>query len=94
MSYFSAYALTHYSSSGHWGIGIPKSTNSKLPSDIGLEYITQRIPINQTEWLETWFIPTQSVSNGTVLLFPNAGSKDSAALSFLNRVLWLGFMLV
>ncbi|WP_231663964.1 alpha/beta hydrolase [Pseudanabaena sp. 'Roaring Creek'] len=77
LSYLGAYVLTHYSSAGHWGLGIPKSTSSTIPSDIGLEYVTQRIPINQTEWLETWFIPTQMpVSSGTVLLFPgNAGSK-------------------
>jgi len=93
LSYFGAYALTHYSSPGHFGIGIPKSTNSKLPSDIGLEHVTQRIPINQTEWLETWFIPTQMpVSNGTVLLFPgNAGSKDKQLLAPAKEFHRLGY---
>jgi uncharacterized protein len=82
LSYVSVYALTHFSSHGHWGLGLPRPTSSKLPSDVGLEYVTQRIPINQAEWLETWFIPVQSsVSNGTVLLFPgNAGSKAKQLL--------------
>jgi uncharacterized protein len=83
LSYVGAYALTHFSSPGHWGLGLPRPTSSKLPTDIGLEYVTQRIPISQTEWLETWFIPAQSsASYGTVLLFPgNAGSKAKQLLA-------------
>lgn len=83
LSYVGAYALTHFSSPGHLGLGIPRPTSSKLPSDVGFEYVTQRIPINQTEWLETWFIPAQRpVSTGTVLLFPgNAGSKAKQLLA-------------
>jgi uncharacterized protein len=83
LSYVGAYALTHFSSPGHWGLGLPRPTSSKLPTDIGLEYVTQRISINQTEWLETWFIPAQHhVSSGTVLLFPgNAGSKAKQLLA-------------
>lgn len=77
LSYVGAYALTHYSTRESWGLGLTRPTSSKLPTDVGLEYVTQRIPINQAEWLESWFIPAQnSVSAGTVLLFPgNAGSK-------------------
>jgi alpha-beta hydrolase superfamily lysophospholipase len=83
LAYVGAYSLTHFSSPGHWGLGLPRPTSSKLPTDIGLEYLTQRIPISQTEWLETWFIPAQSsVSRGTVLLFPgNAGSKAKQLLA-------------
>lgn len=83
LSYVGAYALTHFSSPGHLGLGLPRPTSSKLPSDVGFEYVTQRISINQTEWLETWFIPAQRpVSTGTVLLFPgNAGSKAKQLLA-------------
>jgi alpha-beta hydrolase superfamily lysophospholipase len=83
LSYVGAYALTHFSSPGHVGLGLPRPNSSRLPSDIGLEYVTQRISINQTEWLETWFIPVQHhVSTGTVLLFPgNGGSKAKQLLA-------------
>jgi uncharacterized protein len=82
-SYIAAYALTHYSSPGQVGLSFPKPANSRVPKDIGLEYVTQRIPINQTEWLETWLISApHSSSKGTVLLFPgNGGSKGKQLLA-------------
>jgi alpha-beta hydrolase superfamily lysophospholipase len=83
LSYVGAYVLTHFSTPEDWRLGLPKPSSSQLPANIGLEYVTQRIPIHQTEWLETWFIPAQtSVSSGTVLLFPgNAGSKAKQLLA-------------
>lgn len=83
LSYIGAYALTHFSSPGHFGLGLPRPTSSKLPSDVGFEYVTQRISINQSEWLETWFIPAQRpVFTGTILLFPgNGGSKAKQLLA-------------
>jgi uncharacterized protein len=83
LSYVGAYALTHFSAPRHWRLGLPRPINSKLPADIGLKYVTQRIPINQNEWLETWFIHAQnSSSKGTVILFPgNAGSKAKQLLA-------------
>lgn len=82
IAYFSAYSMTHFSSPGQLSFGFPRPGNAKLPSDIGLEYVAQRIPINPTEWLETWFIPApSSASRGTVLLFPgNGGSKGNQLL--------------
>lgn len=83
LSYGSVYVLTHFSAPGTLGLGLPRPTSSKLPTTLGLEYVTQRIPINQTEWLETWFIPVQhSASKGTILLFPgNGGSKAKQLLA-------------
>lgn len=83
LAYGSAYILTHFVTSGQWGLGLPRPNSSKLPSDVGLSYVTQRIPINQTEWLETWLIPAQTAASwGTVLLFPgNAGSKAKQLLA-------------
>lgn len=83
LSYTGAYALTHFNSSGHLGLGLPKPTSSKLPTHIGLGYVTQRISINQSEWLETWLIPARSSeSSGTILLFPgNASSKAKQLLA-------------
>lgn len=83
LSYLGAYTLTHFSSSGPLRLGLPRPTSSQLPSDLGFEYVTQRIPVNQSEWLEIWFIPAQQpVSTGTVLLFPgNGGSKAQQLLA-------------
>jgi uncharacterized protein len=83
LTYGGVYVLTHFSTPGTLGLGLPRPTSSKLPTDIGLTYVAQRIPINQTEWLETWFIPVQhSTSKGTILLFPgNGGSKAKQLLA-------------
>ncbi|MBW4657705.1 MAG: alpha/beta fold hydrolase [Drouetiella hepatica Uher 2000/2452] len=83
LSYVGVYVLTHFSSPTHWAIGLSRPNSSKLPTSIGLEYTTQRISINQTEWLETWFIPAQNATpRGTVLLFPgNGGSKAKQLLA-------------
>lgn len=83
LSYGGAYFLTHFSTPSQSGFGFPKPFSSKLPTDIGLNHITQRISIGQDEWLETWLIPTQNyVSNGTILLFPgNGGSKATQLLA-------------
>lgn len=81
LSYVGTYVLTHYNTPNSWGLGLSRPTSSKLPTDIGLEYVTQRIPINQTEWLETWFISAnKSVSSGTILLFPGNGSSKAKQL--------------
>jgi uncharacterized protein len=82
IAYLGAYSLTHFNTPGHLGLALPRPSNSKLPSDLGLEYVVQRIPVNRTEWLETWFIPApSSASKGTVLLFPgNGGSKGKQLL--------------
>ncbi len=47
ITYISAYTLTHFTNPREIGLGIPRPTNSRLPTDIGLEYQkTQRISIN------------------------------------------------
>jgi pimeloyl-ACP methyl ester carboxylesterase len=82
LTFAGAYLLTHFSAPGYWGV-IPKPSNQLLPSDIGLRYVTQRIAIAPNEWLEAWFIPSQSPNpKGTVLLFPgNVGSKSKQLLA-------------
>ncbi len=75
LSYVGAYFLTHFNYSNRQVI-------SKNPDDIGLKYETERISINPDEWLDTWLIPAQNTSNGTVLLFPgNNGSKGKQLLA-------------
>jgi alpha-beta hydrolase superfamily lysophospholipase len=83
LAYIGAYTMTHFSSPGEFSLGLPRPHNAKIPTDIGLAYVTHRIPINHSEWLETWLIPAQpSSSKGTVLLFPgNGGSKGKQLLA-------------
>jgi uncharacterized protein len=81
-AYTYAYMLTHFISPGQFGLGLSRPTSTKVPIDLGLKYITQRIPIDRTEWLETWLIPVQnSASKGTIILFP--GNKNSKARQLL-----------
>ncbi|MGK7878387.1 MAG: alpha/beta hydrolase [Xenococcaceae cyanobacterium] len=93
LAYILAYGMTHLRSPGHFGVGIPKPLNSRLPTDIGRAYVTHRIPINQSEWLECWFIRTQHASSkGTVLLFPgNLGTKGSQLIAPAQSFSALGY---
>lgn len=80
IAYLGVYALTHFVEPGQGGIGIPRSQNIANPRDRGLPYLTQKLPLNATEWLETWFIPANN-PQGTILLFPgNGGSKSQQLL--------------
>jgi uncharacterized protein len=76
-----AYGITHYRSPGQMGLGAPKPINSKVPTDVGLNYTTRKISLPHRRWLETWQIPVQNAQpNGTVLLFPGSGSSKSPQL--------------
>jgi uncharacterized protein len=83
LGYVGAYSLTHFKTPGQFGLGLPRPISSKLPTNIGLKYQTQRISISPTQWLETWSIPVErSTSNGTIILFPgNKGSKAAQLLA-------------
>ncbi len=79
--YTGVYASTHYGFPGILGIGLAKPNSPKLPSDLGLEYTTQKIPISSTEWLETWLILAQNgTSKGTIILFPGIGDSKGKQL--------------
>jgi alpha-beta hydrolase superfamily lysophospholipase len=81
-AFIGAYTLTHFKTPVQFGLGLTRPISSNLPSNIGLKYVTNRIPINQTEWLEAWSIPVvNSSSKGTIVLFPgNRGSKAKQLL--------------
>jgi uncharacterized protein len=83
LTYLVAYNITHLHSPGEFSFGISRPINTKLPSDFGLKYKTDRISIAQSEWLETWLIPARnSTSKGTVLLFPgNLVSKSNQLIT-------------
>ncbi|MBE9117878.1 alpha/beta hydrolase [Lusitaniella coriacea LEGE 07157] len=91
--YLLAYHMTHVRLPGEKGIGVPKPQNSTTPEARGLSYTTHRIPINKTEWLEAWLIPTQqATSKGTVLLFPgNHGTKGSQLIPPAQSFSALGY---
>lgn len=81
IAYTFAHVLTHFRLPGQFILGLSRPTSTKSPIDLGLAYTTQRIPINQTEWLETWFIPIKNApSKGTIILFPGSGGSKARQL--------------
>jgi len=77
LAFFGAYTLTHFNDSMIPGLAFaPKPENARKPAEFGLDYATERITINEDEWLEAWRIPYYGKPQGTVLLFPgNGGNK-------------------
>jgi uncharacterized protein len=91
LAYLGAYTMTHLHRTGEFEIGLSRPIDNKLPSDIGLEYITKRIPIGRDEWLETWLIPAPN-SKGTILLFPgNLASKSKQLLTLAQMFYHLNY---
>ncbi len=92
-TYLLAYHATHVRAPGQFGLGVPKPSNIITPSDRGLPYTTLKIPVSQSEWLEAWEIPSQTLdSKGTVLLFHgNLGTKSSQLLAPAQSFVSLGF---
>jgi uncharacterized protein len=77
-----AYTITHYRLPGQMGLGSPKPINTKIPTEMGLPYTTQKIPLRNGTWVETWKIPIQDGEpKGTVLLFPGSGGTKSQLLA-------------
>ena len=82
MGYGGAYMLTHYRSDNHLSFGISRPENYRSPRDFNLPYSNKQIPINKSEWLDTWLIRSkQSNSLGTVILFHGKGSTKSSLLA-------------
>jgi uncharacterized protein len=79
LAYSGAYLMTHYSEPGQWGM--PKPNSSKTPTAIGLSYSSQRLSVNDDEWVETWLVPASGAeAKGTVLLFPGKDSSKAQQL--------------
>lgn len=84
LAYVGAYKLTHVGTSGSLGCGLPQPIGARVPTTLGLEYVTQCIRVSQTEWLEAWSIPVEpsTTVKGTIILFPgNGGSKAKQLLA-------------
>ncbi len=96
LPFLGVYGFTHFKSPGQLGFGLPRPTSTKRPADVGLSYVTRRIPVNQQEWLETWLIPAPHASaQGTVLLFPGKGDcKGSQLLAPAQVLHTLGYNLL
>jgi uncharacterized protein len=79
LAYSGAYLMTHYSEPGQWGL--PKPNSSKTPTAIDLSYSSQRLSVNDDEWVETWLVPASGAeAKGTVLLFPGKDSSKAKQL--------------
>ena len=59
-AYTYTYILTHFIVPGQFGLGLDRPTSTQSPIDFKLNYTTQRILIDKTEWLETWLIPVKN----------------------------------
>ena len=92
-AYLLSYHMTHVRLPGQIGIGVPRPSHLKTPSDRGIFYATRTISMGQSRWIETWEIPTQALEpRGTVLLFPgNLGTKSSQLISPAQSFADLGF---
>ncbi|MEL7314081.1 MAG: alpha/beta fold hydrolase [Cyanobacteria bacterium J06559_3] len=92
-AYLLAYHMTHVHVPGTIGIGVPKPSLTAKPSDRGLDYVTHRIPISDSAWLEAWLVPTPAATAlGTVVLFPgNLGTKSSQLISPAQTFTSLGY---
>jgi len=87
LAYFGAYTLTHFNDSVLPGLAFaPKPENARNPAEFGLDYATERIDLNDSEWLEVWRIPQYYTSEGTVLLFPGNGGNKAHQLMLPAQV--------
>ena len=80
LSYTGAYFLTHNRDPDEFGLGLPRSQIYSLPTELGLKYTSQKIAINDNEWLSTWLIKTKN-PQGTVILFHGKESSKSSLLT-------------
>jgi uncharacterized protein len=88
IAFLAAYTLSHYRYPGQMGLGSPRPNSPKRPTDLGLPYVTRRIPVRKSEWIETWLIPSRpSPSRGTVIIFPGNGSSKASQLLAPAKVL-------
>lgn len=61
------------------GVSVPRPQNEHTPADVNLQYTTRSIPAGQHGGtIEAWYVPSQSASNGLILMFTGyAESKDT-----------------
>lgn len=87
LAYFGAYTLTHFNDSFLPGLAFaPKPENARNPAEFDLSYVTERITINDQEWLETWRVATYGESKGSVILFPGNGGNKAHQLMIPAQV--------
>ncbi len=80
LGYTGAYFLTHHREPDEFGLGLPRSQIYSLPTELGLQYSDQKIPINNQEWLSTWLIKASN-PQGTIILFHGKESSKSSLLA-------------
>ncbi|MGK7897606.1 MAG: alpha/beta hydrolase [Xenococcus sp. (in: cyanobacteria)] len=80
LGYAGAYLLTHHRDPDELSLGLPRSQIYSYPTELGLQYSSQKIPINNNEWLETWLIKAKN-PQGTVILFHGKESSKSSLLT-------------
>jgi len=90
--YLGAYQLTHYRQLEENKLGFPRPEQTRLPKDLNLNYVTNRIEISDRQWLETWLIEPPAInSKGTVIMFHGKGSTKSALIDSAKAFHNLGY---
>ena len=80
LGYTGAYFLTHNRDPDEFALGLPRSQIYRFPTELGLQYTSQKIPLNDNEWLATWLIKADN-PQGTVILFHGKESSKSSLLT-------------
>lgn len=80
LSYVGAYSFTNLVRPHSIGLGIPRQAISKTPRNLGLDYRTQRISINNKEWLELWSIPAAPSPASATVTPPIASPVKNTAV--------------
>ena len=82
IGYLGAYALTNYRDREQIALGYTRPKNRQTPQDFNLPYKSDRIILDNNQWIETWSIATpNSNSQGTVILFHGKGGSKSSLLA-------------
>ena len=81
-AYLGAYSLTNYPQESKNALGYSRPKNNKTPTELGLAYTTNRLDVNQQEWIETWLIkPSNNEPKGTLILFHGKNATKSSLLA-------------
>jgi pimeloyl-ACP methyl ester carboxylesterase len=68
----------------------PSPTVTRTPADVGLTYDAQRLLLNDREWIQTWWIPSDRPPAPTVLYLHGNGINMGANVDAAARLQALG----
>lgn len=79
----------------HWGLRADRVLESKTPADVGLDYVTHRIPTTGGKQLAAWFVPPSGQGAApTVLLMHGWGGNMETMLPLAASLHRAGYALL